>query len=204
MATVKLGIDGLPATGLVARAQHIHDEMDGKPEFTTPLPTQVAFQGAIDTLNAANAAVENGGKSEYEARDNAWKTLEDMMRQRAAYVQGVSNGDAAIIKLSGFGVRKPGQPIGQLERPAKLVMVPSKTANSVSMRWAPTRGADTYQVFISRVGTPFAWEPVGFTNKARFSMGGITRGTIVWFAVLAIGTAGPTSLSEPLEAMGSF
>ncbi len=123
------------------------------------------------------------------------------MRQRAAYVQGVSNGDAAIIKLSGFDVRKPGQPIGQLERPTKLVMVPSKVSNSVSMRWQPVFGADTYQVFISRTGSPFAWEPAGFTNKARFSKEGIERGTVLWLAVLAIGTAGPISLSEPLEAM---
>ncbi len=203
MAYVKLGTAGLPATGLVVKSQHIHDSMVGLAQYPTPVPTQVAFQGAITALSLANAAAVNGGKAELQARRTAERALLTMYRLRAAYVQDESAGDADLIGLTGFEVRATGKPLGDLDRPANLVAGIAKVTGRVAARWKATRGADSYQVFLSTTNAPYNWVLVGNTTKARFNIDGLTRGQIVWIAATAVGAAGTTSLSEPLEAMAA-
>ncbi|MBK9194833.1 MAG: hypothetical protein IPO17_07535 [Flavobacteriales bacterium] len=203
MATVKLGIDGLPATGLVAYSQHIHDKMEGSVTFATPVPPQVAFQAGISALASANSAAENGGKAEIQARRIAERALRAMMRARCGYVQAASNGDEDLILLTGFGVRKRPAPIGPLVRPSKLFARFTDVTGRIDLGWPAIHGADSYQVFMSTTNNPYNWVAVGNTTKARFEMDGLAKGTTVWMAVAAVGAAGTTSMSEPFEGMAA-
>lgn len=203
MSTVKLGIESLPATGLVAYAQHVHDKMAGSATFATPVPTQVAFQAGISALENANAAAENGGKAEIQARRIAERAVRDMMRTRAGYVQATSGGDEDLILSTGFGVRKRAPRIGPLDRPAKLFTRLTNTTGRIAMGWPVVRGADTYEVYMSTNNSPFKWEKVASTTKARYNQDGLVPGTQYWFAVTAVGAAGVTSLSEPLIGMAA-
>ncbi|MEO8587790.1 MAG: hypothetical protein ABI432_00325 [Flavobacteriales bacterium] len=204
MATVKMGVDTLPATGLVAKAQGIHDSMVGNAKFPNAVPTPAALQGLIDALVAANAGVDkNGGKVEHQARREADKALRAALKEWAGYVQMASSGDEDTILSSGFEVRKKPAPIGALNPPTKLVSLFSNKTGRASFRWDREEGADLHHVFMSTSNNPFKWELIGATTKSRFNADSLEPRTMYWFAVTAIGAAGETSLCEPLLLMAA-
>ena len=201
MATVKMGVAALPATGLVAKSQGIHDGMDGNANFPNAVPTPVAFQALIDAMAAANAEVEAvGGKPAHQAKRVAEKALRAAIKSWAGYVQSASGGDEGKILSSNFEVVKRGAPIGELDPPANLGYRFTSMTGRVSLKWDREDGADIHHVYMSTSNDPFKWELIGATTKSRFNADSLEPGTIYWFAVTAIGAAGETSKSDVLLA----
>lgn len=205
MARVKLGLEGLPATGLVAKAQALHDAVvDNATLFPSPIPTPPAFQALIDKLVTANAAVDaNRGRNEYLVRDNADAAVREGIKQWAGYVQMVSGGDATTIKVSTFEVVKRGSPVGELPPPRNLGARLTNFTGRASLIWEREEGADTHHVYMSTSNDPFKWELIGVTSKSRFNVDDLEPGKFYWFAVTAIGTAGESSKSEPCRVMAA-
>jgi len=204
MATVKIGLKGLPATGIAAKAQAVHDGLKANPAYPTPTPTLIVFQSAIDALVAANAALDkNRGPAEYQARNMAVELVRTMMKSLAGYVQAASAGNANTILSSAFGIVKRGSAIGELSPPKGLAVRLTSITGRASIKWMADHGADTYHVFMSTKSDPFNWVLVGTTTKSRFELDKLTPRTDYWFAVTAIGAAGETSLSEPLVVMAA-
>jgi hypothetical protein len=196
-----MGVNRLPATGLVAKAQAIHDKLDGNAEFPTPVPSLADFQKHIDELAAANAAVDaNGGKAEHLAKFVAMKQVLADIKSLCGYVQATSGGDADLILSTGFEVVKRGGPIGELNPPTKLVSKFTTMEGRAAIQWKREDGADLYHVYMSRTNNPFTWELIGATTKSRFNADSLEPATIYWFSVTAIGAAGESSKSEPLMA----
>lgn len=205
MARVKLGLEGLPATGLVAKAKAIHDAVVANASlFPNPIPTPAEFQALIDELAAANAAVDaNRGRKEYMERDNADAALRLGVKQWAGYVQMVSGGDATTIKLSTFEVVKKGSPVGELPPPRSLGARLTNMTGRAALVWDREEGADTHHVYMSTSNDPFNWELIGVTGKSRFNVDHLEPGKFYWFAVTAIGAAGESSKSEPCRVMAA-
>ena len=201
MATVKMGVSSLPATGLVAKALGYHDEMVAHAlTFPDPDPTRVVYKGHIDALVAANAYAEvNGGKPAFAAKRAAAKQVRADVKKLASYVQMVSGGDAAIIVLAGFEVVQQGANYGQPNPPVNLNYLLTRTARRVSLRWQNQPGVDMHHVFMSAANDPFKWDLVGSTPKSRFIMDGLVSGQLYHFAITAIGAAGESSMSEPFQ-----
>lgn len=205
MARVKLGLTGLPATGLVAKAQALHDAVVANATlFPNPIPTPPAFQALIDTLVAANAAVDaNKGRKEYMDRDNADTAVRESIKQWAGYVQMVSGGDPTKIKLSTFEVIKKGSPVGELPPPRNLGARLTNFTGRAALVWEREEGADKHHVYMSTTNDPFNWELIGVTGKSRFNVDHLEPGKFYWFAVTAIGAAGESSKSEPCRVMAA-
>ncbi|MBK8615376.1 MAG: fibronectin type III domain-containing protein [Flavobacteriales bacterium] len=202
MATAKMGLDGLSATEIVAKAQGVHDMLAASAAtFPAPVPSLATFQDHIDALAAANAAVDaNGGKADHLLKKKALQLVKADVKTQAAYVQAVSGGDADLINAGGFDVVKRGGPIGELNPPKNLGSRYTNMSGRVSISWDREDGTDLSHVFISSSNAPFKWELIGATTKSRFNADSLEPGTIYWFAVTAIGAAGETSKSEPLMA----
>ncbi len=201
MSTAKMAVRGLNAREVVAKAQAIHDGLDGNGAFPTPVPTMDTFQNHIDELAAANAAVEaNGGKSERVAQRNALKVVLADIKGLMGYVQMASGGDATLIQSANFEVVQRGGPIGELDPPVRLEAKFTNYEGRASMVWQREYGADMYHVYMSTSNNPFNWQLIGATTKCRFNADSLEPGTIHWFAVTAIGAAGESSKSEPLMA----
>ena len=61
-----MGIEDLPATAIVAKAQGIHERLTGNALFPSPMPSLATFKVDIAALAAANAAANvNGGRSDF-------------------------------------------------------------------------------------------------------------------------------------------
>lgn len=196
-----MGVSALPATGLVAKTQGIHANVVANPAtFPAIVPPPADFLRDVEALAAANAAAEvNKGVPAYTAKRAAYQRVLSNVRQWASYVQLVSNGDADIIKLSGFEVVEPGKPYGQPNPPQLLRYKLTLTSGRVSLVWEPQDGVDMHHIFMSTTNAPYNWQQVGTSAKSRFNMDGLTPGVMYYFAVSAIGAAGESSKSEPCE-----
>ena len=91
----------MPATEMAAFAHNTSAKMNGNPNFPKPDVPYADMDAAADRLELAYANRMNGdaAKTEYENADEALDTL---LHQQAAYVNGIANGDAAIIESAGF------------------------------------------------------------------------------------------------------
>lgn len=205
MARVKTGLTGLPATGLVATLQGVHDSVVANASvFPNPVPAPPAFQLLIDSLATANAAVEaNKGRKEYRDRDIAETKLREAARQWAAYVQMVSDGDPDVISLSAFGIVKRGSPVGELPPPQKLQARLTNVEGRASLVWDREDGTDIHHVYMSTSSDPFNWVLIGASTKSRFNVDSLEPGKFYWFAVSALGAAGESSKSEPCRVMAA-
>ena len=199
-----MGISSLSATELVAKAQAVHDAVEGNPALPTPVPAMGPFKSAIDALATANAAVDqNPGTTEHRIRRVAEKNLRLLIKQLAGYVQNTSNGDANVILGSGFAIVRRGTPVGELKPPTNLGARLTNTTGRVSLRWEREDGADMHHVFMSSSNNPFNWVLIGATTKSRFNADSLEPGTFYWFAVTALGAAGESSKSDPLRALAA-
>ena len=200
-----MGVSHLPATGLVAKVQGIHDAVVANAAlYPAPVPTPAVMQGYIDGLAAANAAVDaHGSKGDYQAKRTAEKVLRDAVRLWASYVQDISGGAEAKIFPSSFEVIKRGTPIGELAPPVNLGARLTNRSGRVALRWVRQDGADMHHVFMSTNDTPYNWVLVGATSKSRFDADSLAPGTFYFFAVTALGAAGESSKSEPCRAMAA-
>lgn len=196
-----MGLLGLAATAIVAKAQGIYDKLKISVLYTDPVPPLVTFKANIDTLAAANAAADvNGGKADYQAKREALKVVKADLKTLLAYVQAISGSDPDKILSSGFELVKRASPYGELNPPQKLSSRFSTMAGRASIFWEGAHGADTYLVYKSSSNDPFKWEPIGATTKRSFHADRLESGVNYWFAVSAVGAAGETSKSEPLLA----
>ena len=199
-----MDIDGLSPTGLVSRAQGLHDGIKGNAQFPSPLPTAEAFQTLIDELAAGNAAVAaNKGRAEYLVRDIAERNLRDAIKQWKGYVQMASGGDADLILTTNFGVSKRPQPRSPLDPPRNLGARLTSHSGRAALVWSTEKGAEMHHVYMSTSADPFKWELIGVTTKSRFNADNLAPGTFYWFAVSAINAAGESSKSEPCRAMAA-
>ena len=200
-----MGVSHLPATGLVAKAQGIHDGVVANAAlYPAPVPTAAVMQGYIDDLAAANAeVVANGGRAAHTAKRKAEQLVRSAIKDWAGYVQNASGGDEGKILKSNFEVVKRGSPYGDLNPPTKLVSRFTNKTGRASFRWDREAGADMHHVFMSSTNNPFKWELIGVTTKSRFDADSLEPRTMYWFAVTAIGAAGESSLSEPLLLMAA-
>jgi hypothetical protein len=200
-----MGVSHLPATGLVAKAQGIHDGVVANAVlYPAPVPTAAVMQGYIDDLAAANAeVVANGGRVAHTAKRKAEKLVRGAIKAWAGYVQNVSGGDEGKILASNFEVVKHGTPYGELNPPTNLGARLTNTSGRVSLRWEREAGADMHHVFMSTSASPFNWVLIGATTKSRFNADSLEPGTFYFFAVSALGAAGESSKSEPCQAMAA-
>ena len=196
-----MGLIGLAATAIVAKAFSVFNKLTGNALVPAPVPPLPEFKEHIDALAAANADVRaNGGKAEYQARREALATVKADLKTLLAYVQATSKGEGSKILTSGFELTKRATPRGELRPPGSLRSFYTTMEKRVSMRWTSQKGADTYHVFRSNTNEPFTWELVGTTTKRSFNADNLESGVQYWFAVSAVSAAGETSKSEPLLA----
>ena len=201
MATAKMGLEGLPATGIVAKSQGIQEKMDGNALYPAADPTPAAMQTDIDALAAANAEVSNnGGKAAYQARNIAVRKVRGGLKKWVGYVQMASGGDRDKILASGFGVVERGTAYPQPNPPLNLNSRITRTANRVALFWDFQPGVDMHLVFMSKSSDPFTWELIGSTTKCRIDVNNVPSGEPRWYAVTALGAAGESTKSDSLLA----
>src|SRR5438477_57592 len=97
MAKVKLALQQLSDDELLGLARAHISSMTGNANFTTPSPSAVSYLATTDAFEAkiiAQDTADAAAKQKTLEKDAARAAIEDATRQRGAYVDTTSAGDA--------------------------------------------------------------------------------------------------------------
>jgi len=205
MAKVKLALQNLTDDELLSLARAHISSMTGNANFTTPSPSAVSYLATADALEAKITAQDNADAAAKQAvleKDAARAAMVDATRQRGAYVDSTSAGDAIKITSSGFGMKAPATHVGIPAQPENLAASIGDMDGTVDLTWDKVRGANSY--LIQKSPDPItggSWTMGAISTKSSATLSGLTSGTKYWFRVAAIGAAGQGAWSDPATKM---
>lgn len=205
MAKVKLALQTKSDTELSPYCNNHKTQMDGNANFPTPMPDALTYDAALanfDTEMANVMTLEDALAVARAQRDEARRVLVDLTTQRGDYVNIESDGDAAKILSSGFGVRGIPTPVGELNAPVNLVSKMGANAGEIRLSWKPVFGARSYLADCRQHDVPGStWEQVKVCPPAKMKVEGLTPGTSYAFRVRGVGAAGPGPWSDETVKM---
>ena len=186
------------ASAKVAFYRNVVAGLTGNAAFTNPTVPLGDFTGQIDLVEAkaqdVNAQRTALLMAQWELQQETDK-LDIMGRSLAAYVEGASLGNPALLESSGFRLTAPRQPVGLLPAPSGLRAQPGKEGSCV-LRWNRDRGARSWAAqCAAQANGP--WTDIYTGTRANCVATGLTSGTQYWFRVQAIGAAGASDWSDP-------
>lgn len=189
MALVKLEWSRRTVSDKLLKTQFIIQQMTANiATFATPNPPLVDVEAAKDALADAAVNAQAGGVALTLAKNNAENALDELISQLSSYVQNISGGDGAIILQAGMDVRKEPSPIPTPEQVQNLDAFPTRTEGEVQLDWDPLGRNYFYQVemFVEDDDTGF-WSKLTVSSKSKFSVTGLSTGTVYRFRVAGIG-----------------
>ena len=198
---VKLNLAKTNVEQKISQGNTLHTGLTGNPNFSAPTPTMPTYAATIAGLTNTHAAylsLKEQTKGALDARNAAEALYDDQTTQLAAYAEGASGGDAAKLEAAGFQTRKTPEPVGPLDEVVNLSVKQAKHEGTLKLKWAPVRGAVSYEVQLCPDPiTSAGWQKLDPSSKSRCAITGLTAGTRVWVRVRAIGSSPPGPWSNP-------
>ena len=109
------GFDKMSDEKLTAKAKNIMEGMTGNEHFTSPTPTLVTVQTAINAFDAAAAAAKEGSMLERAEKNQKKADLAILLHSLGNYVLFTADGDRLIAISSNFTIARaktPGPAVG--------------------------------------------------------------------------------------------
>jgi hypothetical protein len=183
-----------------------HDKMNGNPLFATPNPALPAYKTAYTDYRTAYENALLGGKplkAILKVKRDAFIVL---LKQMAAYVNNIANGDAAVITSAGFDINSP--PLSHVM--TKVTGVTGSTSahtGEVDLEWSKVDGCMIYLVYAKPVGdSASAYVLKVKTSRGHAIINGLNPGVMYEFVIEPVGNGtnnvGP--LSDPVQARAQF
>lgn len=199
------GVARLTDTELVAKSLHIETSLTTNvATFATPAPSVANLSTARATLTTAINRATDGGRELVRLKNVAATEVRDLLTKSCAYVNGIAQGDLTTIALSGFDARRAPKPLGILDAPTGVVLSINGNTGELKVRWNARYGAKSYNVMATKdnPSDPAAkWELLDSVGKARTILTGLTPGAFYSVAVIALGSAGESAMSEPATSV---
>jgi hypothetical protein len=201
---VKLGLNHIVISALIALARLIVTRMTGNATFPAPDPALNDITTGADELEAAKTDVDakrNAYKLAVTVQDQKEAALKTLLTKEAKYVELKSDGDQAKIEsagMSAYDTESP--PIGTLPKVLDLQLTHGDEAGEVDMQWDPVKKRTNYiiEITLTDPNSPTTvWEEKASPTKSSYSMKNLTSGQRVWFRVCANGTDGQGAFSDP-------
>ena len=168
--------------------------------YPTPAPTLAVVQTALTTFSAAMAAAADGGKTLTAGKNAARAALTVQLRKLASYVHAACDGDMKKLLSSGFPVQKPvRQPVGVLPAPSGLGVSNGGRSGEITTWATPVKGAGIYNWRLALASAPDAPVQTAQTTAASNIFDGLTPGLEYTVKVNAIGSAGPSNWTDPVN-----
>jgi len=196
---VSRGFGQINNGALEAFTANVITSMTGNPEFPTPLVPMADLTAGLNAFSQAIADALNGGRLETAKRNAARQALLGLLRQQAAYVDGVAL-DLTTLLSSGF--EAVNQNRAQIPLPKPVIdRVENPQSAQLALRLQPVPTARAYEVRIS-YGTN-GWQAAGiFTQARKIVLNDLTPGTTYTVQARAIGgSTGASDWSDPVSHM---
>jgi hypothetical protein len=200
---VALGFTKVTFVALVDKGRNTATKMKADPAYADLADDLTALEAACDKLDAANQQVLfNGGKIEREEQRAAFALVKELYRGIGGQVQAITQGDKEKILAAGFDVVRSGSPIGQLAAPGNVRVRVSAYPGRLDVRWNGVYGRNLYELYVAQ-GDPEVeanWKLLTMTSKNFHAAEGLTSNAVYYFRVVAVGTAGPSPVSDSASA----
>ncbi len=196
-AKVVMGLDEKNHAELVAYIQNHLALVQRNPLFATVHPPESVFHEMFTAYQKAVLAAMTAETVKRQAvarQAQMRREMNVMLRRRAAYIQGTSNGNRQAILSSGLQVRNQATPVTELAAPMNLSVTLNGEAGVVKLQWAAVRHALTYRLEYRRADEPVAWQALSITTKVRVTKT-LPVGVTYVFRVAAQGTPGQSNWS---------
>jgi hypothetical protein len=189
-----------PAQKIALGAAHV-TAMTGNAAFpvATRLPTDAAFQAALDDLTAKEADVtakETALKQARNARNASEAAFDIVLNSRAANCEAAQPTDDAALASTGLPLRPAPTTIGDLPAPGDLRASIGDDAGEIDLSWDPVYGANSYVIESKVHNAPGDWAVVKTVSQSKYTVAGLTSGTFYAFRVRALGPKGEGPWSD--------
>jgi hypothetical protein len=184
--------------------------LTGNINFPITEPPLAAFQAKADEYHDAVVAAENGNKQQRQFRKQKRGELHIMTTDLAWDVASRSSGDLAIYLTSGFDYKRQRVPAGDLSAPANNRLGYTENSGELINRHNKVKGALLYVVMVGITAVPTDvpvtailasgptpgpapgqdWWLAGVSSSTKFTIKGLTPGTMYYSRCLAIGSGG--------------
>ena len=205
MRRIKLGLDKLKPTDLLAKAIDVETKLTGNPVFPTPIPDLADLTAARTELEARITASNMGDRGAIARRKEQEKEVRDILRKLGSYVQLTSQTDSDILS-SGFDLSKTPQPLTSLSRPQALKAMRSDMEGIVNLTWTAVRCGSQYVVELSAQDPQLeaaVWVHAAYTSRSNHQIDNLEPGKYYWFRVRALGNCGMSPYSDPAVVMAA-
>jgi len=163
--------------GLYSRANHIIDKMDGNPHFADLQPLLIALREATTTYIAALAKTQSGSKENTALKNQARAILIAMLKQIAAHVQIISEGNKTLILSTGYDVNKKWSKVGSLSKPLNFKLKQGSNKGSIYLVCDPIAGASIYEFgYTEGIPTPNSIWMKQTSTRRKITMDGLSSG----------------------------
>lgn len=186
---------------LYSKANHIIGKMDGNPHFVAAQPLLTTLREATTTYISSLAKTQVGSKENTALKNQARAALIVVLKQIAAHVQTLSEGDETLILSSGYDVSKKWSTVGQLSKPTKFRLKQGSYKGSIFLMCDLIAGARFYQFeYTEDPVTPNSRWIIETSSKRKTTIDGLTSGKQYTFRVAGGGSHPSRIWSEEISS----
>ena len=200
---VVVRLKGRSALAKLDLARFVVSKMNGNVNFASLAALVTALKDAADNLELRITAANTRDTEAVGEKQLAEALVEELLAKLCDSINGIAAGDKAVLLTCGFPLRRENSPIGELNPVQNVASRYTPQSGRVSLVFDGPDGARMFNVYRSTSNNPFTWELIGTTTKQKYNSDGNIPGSIIWFAITAVGTAGESSKSEPARAMAA-
>lgn len=190
-------------SGILDTAYGVSANLYSEAAFATPSVEKATLDAAITDMEAAKAAMVQGGTAATAERDEKREALYALLKKLASYVNVTADNDLAILLSSGFEAASTNRTSEQLPPPAYVTAKNGLTGQAL-LSVKPVKNSRGYEPQYSLVdettGSSGQWESATFATGSRnIPINNLVPGKLYIFRVRALG--GLTGQSNWSEAV---
>lgn len=204
-ATAVLGITNLRELEKLMRCQDIINQSTASGLPIPTVPDLADLQQAVTDADNAKTATADGGKTATTTKNLLFKTMNTLFIAFTGWVQGVTNGDEAMINETGLYIKSQGGPVGILPAPGNVRTIFSTNVGVLILVWNAVVEGNSYIIQWTVDPTnEDSWEYYDeIVTKSKIELQGMESLKRVWARVAVINSAGRSEWSDPAVGLVS-
>jgi len=165
--------------------------------FPNPDVSLTDAKAAVDTLETAYQASQDGSHTAVSAMHDAEDKADDLFRVLVAYVNRIANDNETEILSAGFHVSKQS---GTIQKPE----LDAQNGDNSGNVWLVARAVEKAGAYIWQFAkdvlpaTDEEWITAGHSTQSYYQIKGLTVGSKYYFRVVAITPLGQTDYTAPV------
>jgi hypothetical protein len=196
----KLGLATKSIPAKIELSNTIELKMTGNEKFPSPKPPLLEVKTATDELEKAYSLAQTGGKQQTAEMYQKEAVLDNLLTLLAGYVEGVADGNDAIILSAGMDVQSERTPAQLPDPPENLKVVNGAIENSLMLSWDNAKFAKVYQIEQNSndLLPENEWQIIAVQTKRKLEVTDLVSGKKYGFRIKAVGVKGTGGATNPV------